>query len=60
LFAGGREREDLIKQLQYLISHPEIVKEYRKRAQERVINNYSWEAVTDQYEKLFFNLKKNN
>jgi glycosyltransferase involved in cell wall biosynthesis len=59
-FDGGREREDLIKQLQYLISHPEIVKEYRKRAQERVINNYSWEAVTDQYEKLFFNLKKNN
>ncbi|MFW9973234.1 MAG: glycosyltransferase, partial [Candidatus Odinarchaeota archaeon] len=57
-FDGGREREDLTKQLQYLISHPEIVREYRKRARERVIHNYSWEAVTDQYEKLFFNLKK--
>ena len=57
-FDRKREKEDLIKRLQYLLNHPEIVREYRKRARERIINHYSWEAVTDQYEKLFLSLIK--
>ncbi len=36
-----------------LLSDPDLVEEYRKRAEERVRRHYSWDAVTDQYEALF-------
>ncbi len=36
-----------------LLSDPELVADYRRRAEERVRCLYSWDAVTDQYEALF-------
>jgi glycosyltransferase involved in cell wall biosynthesis len=38
-------------QLERLLRDPELVTEYRARARERA-RQYSWEAVTDQYEEL--------
>jgi glycosyltransferase involved in cell wall biosynthesis len=37
-----------------LLSEPELVREYRQRAQYRARTHYSWEAVTDDYERLFY------
>lgn len=50
-FSGGAGVEDLTKQLERLLDHPELVAGYRERALERA-REYSWEAVTDQYEEL--------
>ncbi len=50
--------EDLRGKLQALIDHPEVVKEYRDKAQKRVARHYNWEAVTDQLENLYLSLCK--
>jgi glycosyltransferase involved in cell wall biosynthesis len=48
--------EDLTAKLQYVLDNPMALADYQKRAQERVRQKYSWEAVTDKYEKLFMSL----
>ena len=42
--------------LQRLLSEPELVAEYRQRACQRAQTHYTWEAVTDAYERLFYQL----
>jgi len=42
--------------LQRLLSQPEMVEEYRQRARQRAQTYYTWEAVTDAYERLFYQL----
>lgn len=37
-----------------LLADPDLVREYRQRAQRRAQTHYSWEAVTDDYERLFY------
>lgn len=50
------EIEDLRKKLQYVIDNFDVVKNYRKKAQERAKKKYSWKVITDEYEKLFFQM----
>jgi len=50
-FSGRVGVADLTRQLKQLLDAPEVVEEYRGRALERA-RQYSWEAVTDQYEEL--------
>jgi len=50
-FSGKAGVDDLTRQLQRLLADPSLVQEYRGRALERA-QQYSWEAVTDQYEQL--------
>jgi glycosyltransferase involved in cell wall biosynthesis len=40
--------------LQRLLEDPALVAEYAKRGRERARTCYSWDAVTDAYERLFF------
>ncbi len=40
--------------LQHLLSEPELVTEYRQRARQRAQTHYTWQAVTDAYERLFY------
>ena len=47
---------DLTEKIQYLNDHPDIVKEYRKKAANHVRQNYSWDKITDDYELLFESL----
>lgn len=54
-FDGTAGADDLASQLRRLISHPELVEEYRSRALERS-RRYSWDAVADQYEALLCDL----
>jgi glycosyltransferase involved in cell wall biosynthesis len=50
-FAGKGGVEDLTQRLGDLIDDPDLVEAYRGRARVRA-ERYSWEAVTDEYEKL--------
>lgn len=50
--------DDLRRQLQKLIDHPDLVREYRIKAQRRVAEHYNWDAVTDQLEKLYGSLSR--
>jgi glycosyltransferase involved in cell wall biosynthesis len=51
--------KDLARILQYVIDNPDITKEYREKARNRIRQNYSWEIVANQYEKLFASLLNN-
>jgi glycosyltransferase involved in cell wall biosynthesis len=59
--AGGAgipfERDDLARQLRLALDLSEAEREqWRSRAVERVRERYSWDAVTDDYEKLLLSL----
>jgi glycosyltransferase involved in cell wall biosynthesis len=47
---------DLAAKLRYLEERPEEVIRYRQRAPQRIIEEYSWDHVTDQYEDYFARL----
>ncbi|NOZ72906.1 MAG: glycosyltransferase family 4 protein [Chloroflexi bacterium] len=42
--------------LQYLLDHPDVVAEYRKKAAVHAQQHYSWDAITDAYEALFYDV----
>ena len=50
-FSGRSGVEDLTRQLERLLADPELVADYRTRALRRA-ELYSWESVTDQYERM--------
>jgi glycosyltransferase involved in cell wall biosynthesis len=50
-FSGAGGAEALAAQLGRLLDEPELVEEYRGKALERA-RRYSWDAVTDEYERL--------
>jgi glycosyltransferase involved in cell wall biosynthesis len=53
----GKIGSDSLRQiLRHLLSEPELVKEYRQRARQRAQTCYTWEAVADAYERLFYQL----
>ena len=54
-FSGVEGVSSLAAQLGRLLDQPEIVEAYRARALERA-RRYSWEAVTDQYERLLLDV----
>jgi glycosyltransferase involved in cell wall biosynthesis len=50
-FSGQEGVPDLAAQLERLFREPETVESYRRRARVRA-ERYSWEAVTDEYERM--------
>jgi glycosyltransferase involved in cell wall biosynthesis len=53
----GKKGADALRQLlAELLSRPDLVEEYGRRAKERVEKHYSWQSVTDAYERLFSKL----
>lgn len=57
----NRDVDDLRYQLEYLIKAPEKVSSMKERAREYVLKNFSWDAITDHMETLYYEvLKKNN
>ncbi|MCX5643058.1 MAG: DUF1972 domain-containing protein [Candidatus Omnitrophica bacterium] len=50
LFA--KDAGTLAGKIEYLLSNPEVVKQYRKTAPERIREFYSWEKVVADYEKI--------
>jgi len=54
-----KEKGDLANKLKYLIENHPKVKEYEKKALERVREKYTWEKVINEYESLFLNVLDN-
>jgi glycosyltransferase involved in cell wall biosynthesis len=48
--------DDLLEKLQYIEDHPGIAAEYRRRAPQRILEAYTWDHITDQYEEFFLQL----
>ena len=48
--------DDLALKMEELVNNPEKTKYYGKLAEERVRQNYSWDFVINEYEKLFASL----
>lgn len=60
LYYDGRAGSgDLLRQLQRILTNPELVSQYGDRARSEVNARYSWERVTDAYEQLFAELIAN-
>ena len=55
-----KDAADLAAQIQRTIDDPLMVASLREKAQARARLRYSWEAITDQYEKLFRDLKNSS
>ena len=51
-----KNADELAAELQKISDDPGSVEDYRDRARERARTRYSWDAVTDEYEKLFESL----
>ena len=47
---------DLIEKINFVINNSEIIEKFSELAKDRAIENYSWDAVTSEYEKLFLNV----
>jgi len=57
-YDGKEGAESLRDILSQLLANPERIEEYRQKALERARIYYSWENVTDAYERLFYQLLK--
>jgi glycosyltransferase involved in cell wall biosynthesis len=55
-YDGQNGPGDLSRVLSCLLSDPDQVAEYRRRARNRARRCYTWETVTDDYERLFYQL----
>jgi glycosyltransferase involved in cell wall biosynthesis len=55
-YEGAIGAPSLRQVLQRLLSHPDQVQTYRQRARSRAQTHYTWAAVTDAYERLFYQL----
>jgi len=55
-YEGSRGAPSLREILERLLKDPAIAQESAGRARERVREHYSWESVTDAYERLFHEL----
>jgi len=51
-----RNVQDLAERLRELDANPDMAADYRQRAPNRILEAYSWEKITDQYEELFSQL----
>lgn len=51
-----KNAEEIAAHSQDIANEPSNVENYRERARVRARTNYSWDAVTDEYEKLFKSL----
>jgi glycosyltransferase involved in cell wall biosynthesis len=51
-----RDPEDLAQKIQGLENEPQTAADYRRRAPERILETYTWDKITDQYEELFLEL----
>lgn len=56
LYFTTRTPDDLRAKMQLLIDQPQMVERYRALAVRRIEENYTWDKVTEQYERLFLRL----
>ena len=49
----SKDHSDLKNLLESVEKNPEVLEDYRKKARQRIIENYTWEKITGQYINLF-------
>jgi len=49
--------ESLLEKMQWVIDHKSELTDYKKKARDRIDCTYSWVKVTNQYERLFHDVK---
>jgi glycosyltransferase involved in cell wall biosynthesis len=52
----NRDPGDLKRVLEDLVKHPEKTRKMKKIARPYVLENYSWDRITDQMEALYLSL----
>lgn len=57
-YDGNIGAKSLQKVLTKVLQDPNLIQEYRYLAQKRANSTYTWEAVTDEYERLFYQVLK--
>lgn len=57
-FSPNGNDDDLVNKIQFLCDNPDEVQKYRSLAQQRVMEKYSWDKVTQDYERLFYKMVK--
>jgi glycosyltransferase involved in cell wall biosynthesis len=50
------DNRDLASRLQELVDHPDTVRRFKELARDRVAQYYDWDKITDEYERLFYQL----
>jgi glycosyltransferase involved in cell wall biosynthesis len=50
--------EELTARLTEVLNDAAVIKNYRRRAQARILERYTWEQVVDEYERLFAQLAR--
>lgn len=53
VYFAYRDTDDLANRIRDLLDAPRTVTRLREAAQQRVVERYSWDAVTDEYESYF-------
>lgn len=48
-----KDVDDLASRLRYIVEHPEVAESYRRKARNRILEKFTWDKITDDYEKLF-------
>jgi glycosyltransferase involved in cell wall biosynthesis len=49
---------ELSQILSRVLADPRLVEEYGQKAKARALSRYSWDAIVDRYERLFFSLRR--
>jgi glycosyltransferase involved in cell wall biosynthesis len=48
--------ESLVEKMRWALDHNSSLGAFKEKAQARIMEQYSWEKVTDQYDKLFYSI----
>jgi len=56
LYFHTQDDHDLTERLQFLLDHPEVVQHFRGQVKVHVHRHYSWDKVTQDYERLFYRI----
>lgn len=54
----SKDVESLHEELIYLVNNKDAVELYKEQAKNHVLNNYTWDKISADYEELYFNIAK--
>lgn len=60
IYFNANQPETLTERMQYLLDNPEVVAKHQKKSLDRILEAYTWDRITDQYEALFSRMIGNN
>jgi glycosyltransferase involved in cell wall biosynthesis len=58
VYFRAKDAEAFAEVLQNVVDNPEMVADYRKRTHQRILDCYTWDRITEAYEKLFYRIAR--